>query len=217
MSLYCPLRKSNKIIIRKTQSTLVAIRPKSQYSIFSRNGLHPKYSTARSEEDFQWFELECRYRNYDRSIKQHISDFGEDDFEHTEKLPKQKLTLTTSNSFNLNISSETIHVFNHWQSSFAESFTELEKTSSLTNQSAPSPQHSIISNTKSLDHEVKAPITIFNMTDHDIVLKASSNWKDFDPSTGRTGGVSPKTSNLLFIVLKYMFEKKTPSPLLYWF
>ena len=156
-----------------------------------------EYSTARTEEDFQWFELECRYRNYNRSIKQHISDFGEDDFEHTEKLPKQKLTLKTSNSFNLNISAETIHVFNHWQSSFSESFTELEKTSSLTNQ-APSPQNSIISNTKSIDHEVKAPITIFNMTDHDIVLKASSNWKDFDPSIGRAGGVSPKTSNLLF-------------------
>ena len=156
-----------------------------------------EYSTARSEEDFQWFELGCQYRNYNRSIKQHISDFGEDDFEHTEKLPKQKLTLTTSNSFNLNISSETIRVFNYWQSSFSESFTELEKTSSLTNQ-APTPQHSNISSTKSIDHDVKAPITIFNFTDHDIVLKAASNWKDFDPSAGRGGGLSPKSSNKLF-------------------
>ena len=156
-----------------------------------------EYSTARSEDDFQWFELVCQYRNYNRSIKQHISDFGEDDFEHTEKLPKQKLTLTTSNSFNLNISSETIRVFNHWQSSFSESFTELEKTSSLTNQ-APTPQNSNISTTKSIDHDVKAPITIFNLTDHDIVLKASSNWKDFDASSGRAGGASPKSSNLLF-------------------
>jgi hypothetical protein len=129
-------------------------------------------------DQFQWFDVDLTYKNFSkRTRSQFQSDFQDDDeFEHVERLPKQQLIIRSGSLFNLNISNETIHVFNQMQSVFSESLTELEKTSSLTRMSGTTIASSLSQT------EIKAPISIVNETEHDITLTAPSSWKDFDPN-----------------------------------
>ena len=132
--------------------------------------------------DLNWFEVDLVYKVYSqRSQEQHTttSFADEDDFEHTERLPKAKLIIETKNAFNLNISNETVKVTNHLISSFSESVTDMEKTSSLTNNVS---QKNSIEKSKS-GEDIRAPITIDNQTGHDVVLITPSHWNDFDPAS----------------------------------
>ena len=162
--------------------------------------LEPVEDNRSPTNDFNWFEIGLIYTSYNqRSRVQHTSPgFIEDDFEHTDKLPKEKLIIETRNSFNLNISNETVRVANHLVSAFSESLSDMQKTSSL-NYTVGSNSHG------SITEDIRAPITVDNQTGHDIILIAPHQWKDFDPSSSdnelkkRSSTLSPQRRNNLSI------------------
>ena len=163
--------------------------------------LEPVEDTRSPSNDFNWFEIGLIYTSYNqRSRVQHTSPgFIEDDFEHTDKLPKEKLIIETRNSFNLNISNETIRVANHLVSAFSESLNDMQKTSSL-NYTVGSNSHG------SVAEDIRAPITVDNQTGHDIILITPQQWKDFDPSSSdnelkkRSSTLSPQRRNNLSVI-----------------
>ena len=146
--------------------------------------LEPVEANYKPNHGLDWFEVNMIYTSYNlRSREQHTSPgFEEDDFEHTERLPKEKLMIETKNGFNVNISNETVKVANHLIAAFAESVTDMEKTSSLTN--AVGKKSTAGSDVSKHSDDIRAPITIENQTGHDIVLIAPSHWA-WTSCTGR--------------------------------
>ena len=143
----------------------------------TRNGFEALIEKVEVDQEkpgsrFAEFQLGVAFRQYAAKNSKFFSDeFTEDDFEHVDRLPKQKLEVTTKHDLNLNVSSESINIINHLVSTFNDGFQAAKRGTSSTH---------VLQSSKTSVGDAKAPITVLNETGHDVTFTPCTNWHELD-------------------------------------